>query len=304
MFMKLLLYAITIILVIPALVCNAADKPLVITSTEDLASIASAIGGEAVHVEFLAPGKANTHLIEVKPSYAMKLIKADVVIIVGLAFDRWVYRLIDNSRNRNIRPGTNGFIDASEGCVILDKGKTVTRLMGDVHPQGNPHYLLNPRNGIIVAENIAKRFSGLFPDYSNVFEENLSQFKKNYKVLLDKIQPRLKLIKNAKAVSYHKMWDYFMEFSALDIVAEIEPKPGIPPTARHTQHVVNLMKQENVRIIIRSPFYEERTPKKIAAETGAVVLTLAPQVGAADKVSDYWSLFEFNVAKIYEAVHE
>lgn len=95
-----------------------------------------------------------------------------------------------------------------------------------------------------------------------------------------------------------------MEFTGLEIVTEIEPKPGIPPTAKHTQYVVDIMKQASVRIIIRSPFYEYRTPEKIASQTDAIVLTLAPQVGAVESVIDYWTLFEYNVDTVYEAVYE
>ncbi|MFC1555091.1 metal ABC transporter substrate-binding protein [candidate division KSB1 bacterium] len=299
--MKIVITYFAVFLLFTSSVYPVDDKPLVITSTEDLYAIASAIGGDAVNVEYLAPGKANTHLIEVKPSYAVKLMKADAVIVVGLGLDRWMLRLIDNSRNRKIRPGTDGYIDASEGCNILDKGINVDRSMGDVHPQGNPHYLLHPKNGLTVAENLTKTFSGLFPENAAIFEENLKTFQNDFEDFNNNLVEKLGKIKGLEVVTYHKMWDYFSDFSGIELVSEIEPKPGIPPTAGHTQEVIEKIKQTGIKIIIRSPFYEDRTPKKIASETGAVVLTLAPQVGALDEVKDYFSLFTYNINKIYEA---
>ncbi len=140
-------------------------SPLVVASTEDLAAIARAIAGDEVRVEFLAPGTANTHTIELKPSYAMKLVKARAIIRVGLGLDNWMLSLIENSRNRALVPGAPGHIDASEGCALLDTPDgPVDRSMGDVHPFGNPHYLLDPANGLVVARNLARRFSTLFPE--------------------------------------------------------------------------------------------------------------------------------------------
>ncbi len=301
--MKYIKIFFLICLVIIILPLSAASKDIVVTTTQDLASIASVIAGDLLDIQFLAPGKANIHLIELKPSYAVKLTRAKAVIIMGMSFDKWIFRLIENSRNSKIKPGSKGYIDASHGCNILGQGEHTDRTMGDVHPEGNPHYLLDPENGLIIARNVAEKFSVLFPKHKTDFEANLAKFENEYNSFIERIQPQLELIKGQKVITYHKMWEYFSRFTGIELTAEIEPKPGIPPTARHTGDLIRLMKEQSIGIIIRSPFYEKRTADKIASGTGAVVLTLAPQVGAVDDVKTYFDMFEFNIQKIAGAVN-
>ncbi len=280
-------------------------SPLVVASTEDLAAIARAIAGDEVRVEFLAPGTANTHTIELKPSYAMKLVKARAIIRVGLGLDNWMLSLIENSRNRALVPGAPGHIDASEGCALLDTPDgPVDRSMGDVHPFGNPHYLLDPANGLVVARNLARRFSTLFPESAETFHRNLLAFEAAYEAKQREWEPLVARVRGTKVVTYHRMWGYFARFSGIEPVAEIEPKPGIPPTPGHTKRVVELMRSLGVTVIVRSPFYEAKTPRAIAAQTGARVVTLAPQVGALPEANDYWALFDVNLRRLLDALQE
>jgi len=289
-----------VLLLLLAVPCVA--KPLVVATTEDLASIATAIAGDELSVDFLAPGSANTHAIELKPSYAMKLVKAKAVVRMGLALDNWVLSLIENSRNRALVPGAPGHIDASEGCAILDVPTgAVDRSMGDVHPFGNPHYLLDPANGMTVARSLSQRFSTLFPASDAAFRRNLAAFEAAYEAKQRGWEPMIARLKGSKVVTYHRMWGYFARFSGIDPVAEVEPKPGIPPTASHTRQVVDLMKAQAVKLIVRSPFYESKTPQSMAAQTGAKVVTLAPQVGALPEVTDYWAMFDINLRRLVEA---
>jgi zinc/manganese transport system substrate-binding protein len=233
----------------------------------------------------------------------LKLVKAKAVVRVGLGLDDWIFSLIENSRNAKLRLGSPGHIDASEGCKLLDipQGR-IDRSMGDVHPYGNPHYLLDPQNGAIVARNLTTRFTNLFPKGKATFESNLKAFESSYKSNMKSWKPLLEKLSGTKVVTYHKMWGYFARFSGINPVGEIEPKPGIPPTAGHTREVVEMMKAQKVSIIIRSPFYEKRTPKSIASQTDAVVVTLASQVGALPKAKGYWSLFETNLKILAEVV--
>lgn len=279
-------------------------SPQVVTTTEDLASIAGWVAGDKLSVTYLVPGKANVHSIELKPSYALKLRKADVVIRVGLGLDDWIFALIDNSRNKRLKQGELGHIDASEGCHVRDiPQQKITRLMGDVHPYGNPHYLLEPHNGVKVAETITRRFSLLFPEHTSYFEGRFLLFEETYTRKMEEWKPALAALNKVKVVTYHKMWGYFAAFTGIEPVGEIEPKPGIPPTAKHTRQVISLMMESGVSLIIRSPFYESRTAAMIAGKTNAQVITLAPQVGALPEATDYWSLFDTNITTLLKAVH-
>jgi len=281
----------------------AAVPPLVVTTTQDLAAIASAVAGSELRVEYLVPGIANTHDVELKPSYALKLAKSDAVVRVGLGLDDWSHALVENSRNARLKPGAPGNIDASEGCSLMDVPTgEVDRSMGDVHPYGNPHYLLDPENGLTVARSLGRRFGALWPDRKAVFDSGVARFERDYAARRAQWSPLLDKVRGMKVVSYHRMWGYFARFSGIEPVGELEPKPGIPPTANHTRALVEKMQTESVRIIIREPFYEMRTPESVARLTGARIVTLAPQVGALPDAGDYLAMFDTNLRLLAEAV--
>jgi len=291
----------TITALLAALVIGA--PPLVVTTTQDLASIAEVIAGDRLRIEYLVPGVANTHDVELKPSYALKLARADAVVRVGLGLDDWVLTLIETARNPRLRPGTPGNADASEGCSLLDvPAGAVDRSMGDVHPHGNPHYLLDPENGLIVARNLSRRFGMLWPEHRAAFDSGLARFERDHARHRERWSPLLDRIRGTKVVSYHRMWVYFARFSGIEPVGELEPKPGIPPTAGHTRALIERMRAEGARVIIREPFYEMRTPQFVAGKTGARVVTLAPQVGALPDADSYWAMFETNLRMLVEAL--
>ncbi len=125
----------------------------IVTSLQDFASIADAVGGKRVETFALAKGYQDPHFVEPKPSFVLKLSRADLLIVAGLELEiGYLPPLIDQSRNDKIRPGAAGYLDVSAGCDILERPTgTVTRAMGDVHPFGNPHYWLDPDNGRVIA---------------------------------------------------------------------------------------------------------------------------------------------------------
>src|SRR5215470_7772411 len=156
----------------------AQGKLNVIATTEDLASIAREVGGDRITVEALARGYQDPHFVEAKPSFILKLQKADLLIVVGRELEiGWLPPLVQQSRNSRIQPGADGYLDASLNAQILEiPTGQITRAMGDVHPQGNPHYWLDPENGKLVAKSIADKFSQLRPNDRAAFQQRLGDF--------------------------------------------------------------------------------------------------------------------------------
>src|SRR5512137_1339701 len=176
-------------LLIPALVvaalavaaapASAADPKLnVVTTTEDLASLAREVGGDRIAVESIARGYQDPHFVEAKPSFILKLQKADLLIVVGRELEiGWLPPLIQQSRNGKVQVGADGYLDASRGVRILDiPTGQITRAMGDVHPQGNPHYWLDPENGGVIARSICDKLSQFRPADRAYFEQRLGAF--------------------------------------------------------------------------------------------------------------------------------
>src|SRR6266853_6808903 len=274
---------------------QAAGKLNVITSTEDLASIASEIGGDRITVEAIAKGYQDPHFVEPKPSFLLKLQKADLLAVVGLQLEiGWLPPLITQSRNSKIQEGNAGYLDMSQFCEILEVPTVqVTRAMGDVHPLGNPHYWLDPENGRRMAKALEDKFSELRPADKAYFAQREADFEKRLTEAEKRWDAELVPFKGRKVINYHRSWPNFCERFGLQVVDYVEPKPGIPPTPSHTLEVINTMKRDNIKLIMVEPYFDLRTPNSIAQATGATVVILMPSVGGVKEITDYFKLFDY-----------
>jgi zinc/manganese transport system substrate-binding protein len=292
--------AIVVSLASPAL---AAGPLNVVATTEDLASIAVEIGGDKVKVESLARGYQDPHFVEAKPSFVLKLNKADLLIVVGRELEiGWLPPLVTQSRNARIQLGGQGYLDASLTARILEiPTGQITRAMGDVHPQGNPHYWLEPGNGRRIAEAVQSKLSALSPGDAAYFAARYADFDKRLAAAEKRWDGMMAPYKGVKVVTYHRSWPNFAERFGLDVMGYVEPKPGIPPSPSHTLELIQEMKRQNVKIILVEPYFDLKTPNSVARETGAQVLVLAPSVGAEKEITDYLKLFDYDINKLVAA---
>jgi len=301
--MKRILISILLFLSVVPFLYAESSKIKILTTTEDLKSIAEYIGGDKVTVDTLARGYQDPHYLEAKPSFMMKAKNADLFIRVGLELEIGYEELIiDGSRNQKIRISQPGHLDVSEGVSLLEVPTTtkVDRSMGDVHPMGNPHYWLDPENVKIVARNIANRLSELSPENTGYFQGNLMVFDKKMDEKMAEWNKKMSQFKGKKIAIYHRSWPYFAERFGLVIACELEPKPGIPPSPGHLKDVIDIMKRDNVKIILMEVFYDEKPAQFVAAETGAKVVVVPNSVGGTKEAKDYFCLIDTIVDKIAE----
>jgi len=286
---------------VPAL---AQGKLNVVTTTEDLASIARDVGGDRITVEAMAKGYQDPHFVEAKPSFILKLQKADVLIVVGRDLEiGWLPPLIQQSRNSRIQPGSEGYLDASMHASILEiPAGQVTRAMGDVHPQGNPHYWLDPENGKRIAKDIADKLSQQRPNDRAAFEQGLAGFTARVDDGMKRWLAQMAPFKGMKVVTYHRSFPNFAARFGLDIVGYVEPKPGIPPTPQHTLDLINEMKRQNVKLVLIEPYFDSKTPNSIGRATGAEVVVLPPSVGGVKEATDFIKLFDYDINLLVEAI--
>ena len=283
----------------------APAKLNVVTTTSDLASLAREVGGDRIDVTAIARGFQDPHFVEPKPSYLLLLGKANLVIAVGLELEiGWLPPLLDQSRNNNIRPGSRGYLDVSQGVEILDRPTgAVNRSMGDVHPLGNPHYWLSPANAVRIAIQIEQRLEQLRPADATFFQQRLNDFKLRINAANKRWTAALAPYKGAKVVTYHNSWPNFMRHFGLNVIGYVEPKPGVPPSPSHTFELMQLMKAQQVKAIFMEPYFDVKTPQSIAERAGAKLVILYPSVGGAKSGSDdYIQLFDLNVANIVKAL--
>jgi zinc/manganese transport system substrate-binding protein len=280
-----------------------ARKLNVVTSTTDLAALTQEVGGDRISVESIAKGYQDPHFVEAKPSFLLKLRNADLLVSVGLDLEiGWLPPLITQSGNGRIQQGANGYLDASQFAEILEipQGK-VTRAEGDVHPLGNPHYWLDPDNGRRLAKGIAGKLSELDPSDSSYFQQRLTDFDKRLSEAEKRWDAEMAPYRGRKVVTYHRSWPNFAKHFGLDVVGYVEPRPGIPPTPSHTLDLINLMKRENVKVMLIEPYFDLRTPNSVGSQTGAKVLVMTPSVGGEKGVDDYFKLFDYDLNLLKQA---
>jgi len=177
---------------------------------------------------------------------------------------------------------------------------SVDRSMGDIHASGNPHYWLDPENARIIARGIAQRLSELVPAVTNSFQQNLQSFENSIDQKMIEWKRALSPYQGEKIISYHSTWSYFVKRFGLEIVGQLEPKPGIPPTPSHLQSIIEKVRSENVKVILNESIYQEDAAKFIAERTGAVVVAAPVSVGGSPEVKDYVSLMDEIVRKLTE----
>src|SRR3954471_4320752 len=277
----------------------------VVATTQDLESLAKEVGGDKIATESLAKGYQDPHQVEPKPSFILKLHSADLLIVVGRELEiGWLPALINQARNPQIQAGADRYLDASNFAHILEiPTGQITRAMGDVHPQGNPHYWLSPENGRRIAQGIQKKLSEISPGDAAYFAQRYADFDKRLAAAEKRWNAAMAPYRGAKIVTYHRSWPNFVETYGLNVVGYVEPKPGIPPSPSHTFELAQEMKKDGVRVIIIEPYFDSKTPNAIGRDTGAQVVTLAPSVGGAKgaPVGDYIQLFDYNVKTLVAA---
>lgn len=276
----------------------------VMTSTEDLASLAREVGGDHVKAESIARGYQDPHFVEAKPSFLLKLRKADLLVVVGLDLEiGWLPPLITQSRNARIQVNGPGYLDASRFAEILQKPSgPVTRAMGDVHPLGNPHFWLDPENGRRIAKAIADKLSQLDPGDAAYFAERYQDFNRRLEVATQRWEQEMAPVKGTKVITYHNSWPNFAERFGIQVAGFVEPKPGIPPSPSHTLEVINQIKHDQIKLILVEPYFDLKTPNAIARQTGAKVLVMLPSVGGEPEVKDYLQLFDYDIRLFKEAL--
>jgi zinc/manganese transport system substrate-binding protein len=301
---RILTTALLMILALPPAAPAADSRLNVVTTTEDLASIAREVGGDRITVESIARGYQDPHYVEAKPSFILKLQKADLLVVVGRELEiGWLPPLVGQSRNAKIQVGAEGYLDASQGVRILEiPTGQITRAMGDVHPQGNPHYWLDPENGRVIAKSISDKLAQFRPADRGYFEQRLAAFNARLTDALRRWMAQMAPFKGAKVVTYHRSFPSFADRFGLDIVGYVEPRPGIPPSPSHTLELIQDMQRQNVKLILVEPYFDLKTPKSVAGAVGGRVLVVPPSVGGAKEAGDFIGLFDYDVTLLADAL--
>jgi zinc/manganese transport system substrate-binding protein len=286
------------LLVVCSLLCQSAIAKLnVVATTPDFGSIAAAIGGNEVSVTTLAKPTEDPHFVDAKPSFIVKLNRADALIEGGADLEiGWVPALLDQARNSKLASGAPGRISCSQGVQLLEVPATLDRSKGDIHAAGNPHFLTDPANARIVANHIAEAFSNLDPKSAEIYRGNLKRFNDQLEAKLNEWLGLMAPFKDQQVAAYHDSWPYFARRFSLKIDLFLEPKPGIPPTQVHLAEVIMHMRSDHVRAVMVEPYQNRKTAQTVAADTGATVVDVSQFPGGVKGTeSGYIELMDYNI---------
>jgi zinc/manganese transport system substrate-binding protein len=285
-----------------ALLCAAqvhAAKIRVVATLTDLADITRNVGGENVEVFSLATGIEDTHGVPMKPSFVPKMNQADLLVLVGFGCEHaFLPALLEASKNPRIQYGKPGYVDCSDGIAPLEVPKSTDHSEGDVHPYGNPHYMLDPVLAKTAVQNIYNALVAIAPEHEADFTRNRDAYLAKLDAKIAEWQGVLKPLKGAKFVSYHEHWPYFAKRFGLEYFGTIELKPGVDPTPHHITELVAAMKAEHVSIVVREPQFPEKVPTLIAKQTGATLVKLPIMPGGVPHTDTYIEMMDYIVHTI------
>jgi len=288
---------ITRIFLIAVLVLQGYGKINIVASTTDLADIAKQVGGKYVSTSSIARGSQDPHYVEVLPSYMIKVKRADLYLMVGMELDQWAEQIIDGSRNRSLR-----IVDCSENITRMEvPTRKVDASMGDIHPNGNPHYWLDPENGKAIARTISQQLKEIDPGHSETYELNLQVFLNSIDELMGNWAVEYADLQGLRIIYYHNTWPYFDRHFGLIAAAFIEPKPGIMPTPSHLDHLIHQIKVQHIALVAMEPYFSPKAPDFLREKTGVNIIELAQSVNARAGTESYQKMIAYNLATLQKA---
>lgn len=269
----------------------------IVTTYQYIASIAQQITGNAAKVTYLAPSQFDPHFIVPKPSYIAKLRDADLLIINGAQLEiGWLPPLLRQSNNPKINTGKLGFLDLSQFVTKIEVPAAVSRAQGDIHPEGNPHFSLDPYNIPLLAKAIYDRLCAIAPENKSIYTENFNTFTTKWKNKLSEWDKTMQKMAGKDVIEYHKLYDYFFMRFKINIAGTIEPIPGIPPTSKHIASLEKYM--DAIDIIVQDVYHPDDASQYLAKKFSKPLVVLPHDVGATKDATDIFALFDSMVRRI------
>jgi zinc/manganese transport system substrate-binding protein len=301
--MKRLVVIVSILACLVPRPTGAADKLRVVATIPDLADMARQVGGDFVDVTSLATGVEDIHAVPMKPSFAMTLNRADVVLLVGLEAEHaFLPALLEASRNPKIQRDQPGYVDCSVYVTPLEVPSRIDRSLGDQHPMGNPHINLDPVLGKLMVRAIAEGLARNDPEHSSTFQHNAAAYNAKLDAAIAGWEKEAAALKGKKLVSYHPDLLYFAERFGMVAFGTIQLRPGVDPTPSHIADLEEQMRQAHVEVVVREKHYPAALAEAVALQTGAKLVELPVMVGGVPEAKDYISFIDYNVRTMVKAV--
>lgn len=267
-------------------------------------ALAEALGGEQVKVTSATTAFQDPHHIEARPSLIAKTRRADLVVCTGSELEvGWLPLLLRQSANRSIQPGQPGYFLASELVDRIEVPEQLDRSLGDIHAGGNPHVHLDPYRLLSIADALSQRLQQIDNANAAYYAERLDNFKSQWLAAISDWENQARVLKGKKAVVYHKSWSYLLNWLGIEAIADLEPKPGIPPTSSHLVAVLQTVKTEKPDMILIAAYQDDKGAQWLADKSGIPVTTLPFTVGGNREAEDLQSLYQSTLSSLLNAIN-
>jgi zinc/manganese transport system substrate-binding protein len=274
----------------------------VLTCEPEWASLVQELAGDRVKVSSATTARQDPHRIEARPALLAQARRADLLVCTGAELETgWLPLLQRESGNAAIRPGQPGYFEAARFVTLLEKPASVDRSMGDVHASGNPHFHLDPRNLLKVAEGLSARLAGLDPANASHYAARQRDFASRMAAAIKRWEREAAPLKGMRIMAHHRNWSYLAAWLQLTVAADLEPKPGIEPSAAYLSQLVDKQKAQPAKMVLRTPYQASRASEWIAERAGIRAVVLPFTVGGSDRAKDLFSLFDDTLERLGEA---
>lgn len=271
----------------------------VVTTYAYIGDIVQRIGKDRVEVDALARGDYDPHYIIPKPSYIAKMRNADLLVINGAQLEiGWLPQIIRQANNGAVQQGERGFLDLSAYVHLIDVPSSVSRAHGDVHPEGNPHFFLDPDNVPAIADAITRQLSALDPDNQMYYETNNKDFKALWQQNMKVWEAKLAPLKGVNVIEYHQIFDYFLHRFGLVLAGTVEPLPGIPPTAEHTAEIEKVISGKQVKFILQDVYNPQDASQFLSKKLNIALVVLPHDVGSVKEADNVFHVFDEIVRRL------
>jgi zinc/manganese transport system substrate-binding protein len=266
-------------------------------------ALAKELGGEKVSVYSATTALQDPHRLEARPSLIARIRSADLVVCSGSELEvGWLPLLLRQSGNSRVQPGSPGYLEASQFVVRLEIPKVIDRSLGDIHPGGNPHIHLDPRNIAKVAGVLAERLAQVDPANATGYKSGSAAFLERWQAAIARWEKEGARLKGVPIVVYHKDMSYFISWLGMREAGSLEPKPGIPPTPSHLADLVERMKREPAKVVVYSAYNSPKAAEFLSGRTGIPQVMLPFTIGGSEKAKDLYGLFDDTIGRLLATV--
>jgi zinc/manganese transport system substrate-binding protein len=298
-----LIAAAAAVLIALGLATPASAALQVFACEPEWAALSQEIGGDKVSVYPATTGVQDPHQIQARPSLIAKARTADVTVCTGAELEiGWLPMIVTQSANKKIAPGAPGVFQPTDYVNLAEKPQSLDRSQGDIHAGGNPHIQSDPRNLLPVGKALADRFAQLDPANAATYRARYGAFATKWQAALTRWQAEAAPLRGQPIAVQHRSWVYLENWLGLRRVVALEPKPGVPPSSGYLAQVLEVLKKQPVKMIIRAAYEDGRPSEFVGQKAGVPAVMLPYTIGGTDQAKDLYSLYDDTLSRMLKAL--